>query len=196
MGESFKLISDGAEIIAGAVSIGMDATAALTKGGTCTVACAVAEHDSQERGLEHDLAACLAACGLEFADDAGEVTANLLDGVATMLSNNVCGSVDIVADILGATTANLGAEAGDAVADAIAESDAAIEAGIDGDAAGNTLTELSAAGADLFSDVLKGSCDVLECAGAVMPELANAARDFVRFLRPTLPHYCLSLNTA
>merc|ERR1719261_1874727 len=95
-----------------------------------------------------------------------------------MLSDNVCGSVDLVADILGATAVNLGADAGEAVAEVVAGSDAAAEAGLDGDTAGNAVTELSAAGAGLFSDVLKGSCDVLECAGAVMPELANAARDF------------------
>lgn len=178
MAETFKLVSDGAELVAGAVSIGMDATAAVTKGGTCTVTCAVAERDSKENGVEHDLARCIGACGLEFADDAAEVAANVLDGVAAMLEDNVCGSVDIVADILGSTASNLGEEAGEAVAGAIAGSDVAADASVDGDAAGTTVSEIFATGADLFSGVLKGSCDVLECAGAVMPPLANAARDF------------------
>lgn len=101
-----------------------------------------------------------------FGDSAGEIAGDALDAVGAMLADNVCSSVDIVADVLGATITDLGSKGADALHNATSDED--IHA---------VVSTLTAAGGDLFTGVLKGTCDVVECLGVVLPDLSNAARN-------------------
>ena len=89
-----------------------------------------------------------------------------------MLQDNVCSSVDIVADVLGATITDLGAKGAEALHNVSSAHDEAA-----GDKIQAGVSTLTAAGGSLFTGVLKGTCDVVECLGIAIPDLSNAAKN-------------------
>jgi hypothetical protein len=175
--DAWIFVKDGAQLAVAVADIGFDVSQTALAGGSCTVKCAFTASQKEKFPEEHtdfSLVECLGTCGSTFASDASEITANVLDGVATMLEGNACGHVDTVADVLGATLADLGSKSATAAGDAAAKATNETQDGATVQAAVQTLT---AGGATLFSGALKGACDVMQCAGIAAPSLANAVRD-------------------
>jgi hypothetical protein len=209
--DGFRLLKDGVQIGIAMVSTGVEVAQAATSGGACTIICGLAEKQAVDVGEadSNKLVACLAGCASQFADDAGEIAANVLDGVASMLTSGVCSSVDIVADVLGATVADLGVKAGAAAQDGVAtqlNQDNKTAAVV-----GDSITATAAVGSALFSEVscrsVVGSRFGSRCGGGARVCLLIAAGEHLRhsswvgaashnqlLLTSNLPHGKMSLT--
>merc|ERR1719181_360961 len=178
----FEVLKDGVQVAVASAKTSFALAQAATRGGSCVVVCGMAEKDAKDKvkeaggdaGLlepdENDMAACLKKCATTFGDTAGDIAGDALDGVSAMLKDNVCGSVDVVADVLGATITDLGAKGAEAAKGATKDDET-------GETVHKGISSLTQAGGNLFSGVLKGTCAVFECVGIAIPDLSNAAKN-------------------